>query len=69
MITDSDGNWYPTTAVDKIRLAEIAERLKGLGLIKRIKKQRKIDVKTPTPTSPPSDLETEGRRSDIHSTP
>ncbi len=57
MITDSDGNWYPTTAVDKIRLAEIAERLKGLGLIK---KQRKIDVKTPTPTSPPSDLETEG---------
>ena len=45
MITDSDGNWYPTTAVDKIRLAEIAERLKGLGLIKRIKKQRKLDIR------------------------
>ncbi len=52
MITDSDGNWYPTTSEDRIRLEEIAERLKGLGLIKRIKKQRKLDIRkkcTPPP--------------------
>ena len=49
MISDTDGNWYPTTSEDKIRLSQIAERLKGLGLLKKypeeIKKRQKIVVK------------------------
>ncbi len=49
MITDTDGNWFPESGADKIRLAQIAERLRSLGLIKKdpaeIKKRQKIVVK------------------------
>ncbi len=45
MITDTDGNWYPTTSEDKNRLAEIAERLRALGLLKKYPERQKLVVK------------------------
>jgi len=63
MINDTDGNWYPVNSEDKIRLAEIAERLKALGLLKRypeeIKTRQKLVVKKSSPPPPP--LHSNGR--------
>ncbi len=53
MITDSDGNWYPINSEDHIRLAEIAERLKGLGLLKKYPGELKLVNKNPHPSTLP----------------
>ncbi len=45
MITDTDGNWYPVNSEDKIRIAQIAERLRALGLLKRYPERQKLVVK------------------------